>query len=104
LPSKAVVKKDKGSQPYFLFWNFLPVDVIREKVEQSPVLSMDKRRKLFLFRNSRGSQVDFPGNKGVCRSYASGFQRHQSGTILLKFACRGTPGVADCLIFTKISR
>ncbi len=49
-------------------------------------LSLDQAQEMILFRNGRGSQVDFPGNKGGCRSYASGFLAVQSGTIPAKFA------------------
>jgi hypothetical protein len=67
-----------------------------------PAIFTGQRRRGGLFRNGRGSQADFPGNKETCKSNAIDSKRLKGGTITLKFGGSGTPGAADCPIFTKI--
>ena len=66
-------------------------------------LFLNQRRGLALFRNGCGPKVDFPGIKEGCRYYASGPERHNSGTISAKFFGYETRGVANCPRFTNLN-
>jgi hypothetical protein len=48
----------------------------------------EKRLKLFLFRSSGSLSMNFPENKGACRSNTPGPQRPPSGTSCVIFARR----------------
>jgi hypothetical protein len=67
---------------------------------QSRQLSIDQAKEIILFRNGRGSQVEFPGNKRSCRAYASSFPAAPSGTILAKFAGGWYSLLVNCPSFT----
>jgi hypothetical protein len=102
LPKRSL-GKEKRSQLYFLFWNFLPVHVIRSVCGTFARTSQDQRREVFLLRNVCGPQAVFSGNQQVCRANAPGRKRHKSGTIPATFSGLETLTVANCPRVIKLT-
>jgi hypothetical protein len=80
------------SQSSFLFWIFLPVQVIKDNMEQIPNTILRPAPKKVFVPHPRGFRTDSPGNKATCQPYAAGTMRFPGGTIPAISSAAETPG------------